>query len=317
MSAPTPDTVLRAAEPGTRPIDRTRRQTEVVAALSGVLPPHALLWHREDTIPYECDGLTAYREQPLVVALPENEAQVAATLDACPPSRRAGGGARCRHRTLGRRLAERARRDAQPGQVQPHRRHRCEGPHGHGAVRRAQPRHQRGSGFVRPLLRARSEQPDRLHDRRQRLREFRWRALPQVRPDAAQRAEAARLHRRRDRYRTRQRRARCRGARPAGRGDRQRRHARRRHRGHGQAAAEAGDGALHPGELRRRREGGQRGRRHHRRRHRPRWPGDDGRADDGRRRGASSMPATTSTRPPSCSARATARRPRSSTRSRA
>ena len=34
-------------------------------------------------MPYECDGLTAYREQPLVVALPESEAQVAAVLRAC------------------------------------------------------------------------------------------------------------------------------------------------------------------------------------------------------------------------------------------
>ena len=46
-------------------------------------PPHALLWQREDTVPYECDGLTAYREQPLVVALPETEAQVAAVLRTC------------------------------------------------------------------------------------------------------------------------------------------------------------------------------------------------------------------------------------------
>jgi len=63
--------------------DRARRQTEVVAALSAVLPKHALLWHREDTTPYECDGLTAYREQPLVVALPETEAQVSAVLREC------------------------------------------------------------------------------------------------------------------------------------------------------------------------------------------------------------------------------------------
>ena len=63
--------------------DRAHRQTEVVAALSAVLPKHALLWHREDTTPYECDGLTAYREQPLVVALPETEAQVAAVLREC------------------------------------------------------------------------------------------------------------------------------------------------------------------------------------------------------------------------------------------
>ncbi|MCW5639663.1 MAG: FAD-binding protein, partial [Rubrivivax sp.] len=33
--------------------------------------------------PYECDGLTAYRERPLAVALPETEEQVAALLKAC------------------------------------------------------------------------------------------------------------------------------------------------------------------------------------------------------------------------------------------
>jgi glycolate oxidase len=65
------------------PTDRARRQAEVVAALRAVLPRHALLWRGEDTTPYECDGLTAYREQPLVVALPETEAQVAAVLREC------------------------------------------------------------------------------------------------------------------------------------------------------------------------------------------------------------------------------------------
>ena len=65
------------------PEQRARRQADVVAALSALLPAHALLWRREDTVPYECDGLTAYREQPLVVALPETEAQVAAVLKAC------------------------------------------------------------------------------------------------------------------------------------------------------------------------------------------------------------------------------------------
>jgi glycolate oxidase len=48
-----------------------------------LLPAHALLWRREDTVPYECDGLTAYREQPAAVALPETEEQVAAVLAAC------------------------------------------------------------------------------------------------------------------------------------------------------------------------------------------------------------------------------------------
>ncbi len=64
-------------------VARSERQAQVVAALQKVLPAHALLWHSEDTTPYECDGLTAYRERPLVVALPETEAQVQAVLQTC------------------------------------------------------------------------------------------------------------------------------------------------------------------------------------------------------------------------------------------
>ncbi|CAB5676087.1 Uncharacterized FAD-linked oxidoreductase Rv2280 [Delftia tsuruhatensis] len=63
--------------------ERARRQAEVVAALARHVPAHALLWHAEDTTPYECDGLTAYRQRPLVVCLPETEAQVQAVLRAC------------------------------------------------------------------------------------------------------------------------------------------------------------------------------------------------------------------------------------------
>ncbi len=73
MNAPLP---LAATE-------RMQRQQTVVAALAAVLPSHALLWQGEDTVPYECDGLTAYRQLPLAVALPETEAQVAAVLKAC------------------------------------------------------------------------------------------------------------------------------------------------------------------------------------------------------------------------------------------
>ena len=62
---------------------RARRRAEVVAALSAVLPARSLLWHDEDVVPYECDGLTAYREHPLVVALPQDEAEVAAVLRTC------------------------------------------------------------------------------------------------------------------------------------------------------------------------------------------------------------------------------------------
>jgi glycolate oxidase len=47
------------------------------------LAPHSLLYQTEDTTPYECDGLTAYRQRPLLVALPETEDQVAAVLKVC------------------------------------------------------------------------------------------------------------------------------------------------------------------------------------------------------------------------------------------
>ena len=64
-------------------MERATRQAEVVAALQQVVPQHALLWTPEDTTPYECDGLTAYRERPLVVVLPETYAQVQDVLKAC------------------------------------------------------------------------------------------------------------------------------------------------------------------------------------------------------------------------------------------
>ena len=64
-------------------LDRAERQAQVVRALKAALPAHALLWNLEDTTAYECDGLTAYRERPLVVALPETEGQVQAVLRIC------------------------------------------------------------------------------------------------------------------------------------------------------------------------------------------------------------------------------------------
>ena len=55
----------------------------VVRALRAVLPAHAVLSRDEETTPYECDGLTAYRQRPLAVALPETDEQVAAVLRTC------------------------------------------------------------------------------------------------------------------------------------------------------------------------------------------------------------------------------------------
>ena len=84
MNAPLPAAALGATQEAMADAaQRAARQSEVVAALAALLPPHALLYRREDTVPYECDGLTAYRALPLAVALPETEAEVAAVLKAC------------------------------------------------------------------------------------------------------------------------------------------------------------------------------------------------------------------------------------------
>ena len=55
----------------------------LVEALTPLLPAGGLLYEAEDLRPYECDGLSAYRELPLIVALPADEAQVAAVLRTC------------------------------------------------------------------------------------------------------------------------------------------------------------------------------------------------------------------------------------------
>jgi glycolate dehydrogenase FAD-linked subunit len=65
-----------------QPIDAAR-QAQVVSRLRAILPHDALLHAAEDTKSYETDGLSAYRQLPMVVALPENEDQVRAVLRAC------------------------------------------------------------------------------------------------------------------------------------------------------------------------------------------------------------------------------------------
>ena len=59
------------------------RQRQVAAALHAVLPEGCVLADPEDTRPYECDGLAAYRQLPMIVTLPRDEAQVLAILNVC------------------------------------------------------------------------------------------------------------------------------------------------------------------------------------------------------------------------------------------
>ena len=64
-------------------LQKSELQAKVVRALEAYLPSYSLLWNAEDTVPFECDGLTAYRARPLVVALPETYEQVQAVLKTC------------------------------------------------------------------------------------------------------------------------------------------------------------------------------------------------------------------------------------------
>ena len=59
------------------------RQQEMVSALSEVLPRNCIVWRTEDTRPYECDGLMLHRQLPMIVVLPETEAEVAQVLQLC------------------------------------------------------------------------------------------------------------------------------------------------------------------------------------------------------------------------------------------
>jgi len=65
------------------PVADPARQAAVAAALRDVLPAASVLWEPADTRPYECDGLSMLRQLPMVVALPENEEQIAAVLRIC------------------------------------------------------------------------------------------------------------------------------------------------------------------------------------------------------------------------------------------
>jgi glycolate oxidase len=81
-AAPAPSRDPRPDAPGAGGDSGARRQ-EVARALAGLLPPDCLLSREEELRPYECDGLAAYRQQPLLVALPRTEEQVCAVARAC------------------------------------------------------------------------------------------------------------------------------------------------------------------------------------------------------------------------------------------
>lgn len=56
---------------------------ELVQNLRSFLPSEAVLYETEDLKPYECDGLSAYRQLPMMVVLPESEEQIIKILQLC------------------------------------------------------------------------------------------------------------------------------------------------------------------------------------------------------------------------------------------
>lgn len=55
----------------------------LLRALANCLTPGALITQSEETVAYECDGLTAFRQKPWAVVLPETETQVVEVLRQC------------------------------------------------------------------------------------------------------------------------------------------------------------------------------------------------------------------------------------------
>ncbi len=60
-----------------------RRRAEIVAELKRIVPGEGVIASEESMRPYESDGLTAYRQLPMVVVLPETTEQVAQVLRYC------------------------------------------------------------------------------------------------------------------------------------------------------------------------------------------------------------------------------------------
>ena len=59
------------------------RRAEIIAALRAIVPGEGVIDTPAEMRAYESDGLTAYRQPPMVVVLPETTEQVALILKYC------------------------------------------------------------------------------------------------------------------------------------------------------------------------------------------------------------------------------------------
>jgi glycolate oxidase len=67
--------------------NRTQQRQRLAEAFLHMLPTDCVIFREEELVPYECDGLSAYRRVPLIVLLPYDADQVQAILKYCHENR--------------------------------------------------------------------------------------------------------------------------------------------------------------------------------------------------------------------------------------
>ena len=147
------------------------RRAEIVAALRAIVPGEGVIDSAAEMVPYESDGLTAYRQPPMVVVLPETTEQVSRVLRYCHEQPHQGGAARRRHLAVRRRAAAEGRRAARARQVQAHPRDRLRQPLRRRRAGRHQSRDQPGgrriaASITRRIRRRRSPAPSAATSRK-------------------------------------------------------------------------------------------------------------------------------------------------------
>ena len=59
------------------------KKDKIVSDIGGIINPKNVLSHPDELRPFETDGLTAYRQMPLVVVMPETVEEVSNILKYC------------------------------------------------------------------------------------------------------------------------------------------------------------------------------------------------------------------------------------------
>ena len=59
------------------------RKADVVSDLKKIIKAENILYHEDETRPFETDALSAYKQKPLIVVFPENVKEVSKILSYC------------------------------------------------------------------------------------------------------------------------------------------------------------------------------------------------------------------------------------------